>query len=56
MPEMLGPTGAIMGAGLGQSTCLITDGRFSGASRGFIIGETVPHFHFDSVNIATQVT
>lgn len=42
MPEMLGPTGAIMGAGLGSSTCLITDGRFSGASRGFIIGHVVP--------------
>jgi len=42
MPEMLGPTGAIMGAGLGKSTCLITDGRFSGASRGFIIGHVVP--------------
>jgi dihydroxy-acid dehydratase len=36
--KMLGPTGAIMGAGLGNSTALITDGRFSGASRGFIIG------------------
>ena len=33
-----GPTGALIGAGLGNSTCLITDGRFSGASRGFIIG------------------
>ncbi|KLO14627.1 dihydroxy-acid dehydratase [Schizopora paradoxa] len=42
MPEMLGPTGALMGAGLGKSTCLITDGRFSGASRGFIIGHVVP--------------
>ncbi|PVF98197.1 putative dihydroxy-acid dehydratase [Serendipita vermifera] len=42
MPEMLGPTGAIMGAGLGDSTCLITDGRFSGASRGFIIGHVTP--------------
>jgi dihydroxy-acid dehydratase len=38
----LGPTGAIMGAGLGNTTCLITDGRFSGASRGFIIGHVVP--------------
>lgn len=36
---MLGPTGALMGAGLGDSTALITDGRFSGASRGFIVGE-----------------
>lgn len=35
-----GPTGALMGAGLGNSTALITDGRFSGASRGFIIGES----------------
>jgi len=42
MPEMLGPTAAIMGAGLGNSTALITDGRFSGASRGFIIGHVVP--------------
>ncbi|EJD03077.1 dihydroxy-acid dehydratase [Fomitiporia mediterranea MF3/22] len=42
MPEMLGPTGAIMGAGLGSSVCLITDGRFSGASHGFIIGHVVP--------------
>jgi len=42
MPEMLGPTGAIAGAGLTKSTALITDGRFSGASRGFIIGHVVP--------------
>lgn len=42
MPEMLGPTGAIAGAGLANSTALITDGRFSGASRGFIIGHVVP--------------
>ncbi|KAI0062888.1 dihydroxy-acid dehydratase [Artomyces pyxidatus] len=41
MPEA-GPTGALMGAGLGNSTALITDGRFSGASRGFIIGHVVP--------------
>jgi len=40
--KMLGPTGALMGAGLGNSTALITDGRFSGASRGFIIGHVVP--------------
>jgi dihydroxy-acid dehydratase len=37
-----GPTAALMGAGLGDSTALITDGRFSGASRGFIIGHVVP--------------
>lgn len=42
MPEMLGPTAALMGAGLGNSTALVTDGRFSGASRGFIIGHVVP--------------
>ncbi|KAF5370674.1 hypothetical protein D9758_001879 [Tetrapyrgos nigripes] len=42
MPEMLGPTGAIAGAGLSGSTSLLTDGRFSGASRGFIIGHIVP--------------
>ncbi|KAJ7346798.1 dihydroxy-acid/6-phosphogluconate dehydratase [Mycena albidolilacea] len=42
MPEMLGPTGTIAGAGLANSTALITDGRFSGASRGFIIGHVVP--------------
>jgi len=42
MPEMLGPTAALAGAGLGGSTALITDGRFSGASHGFIIGHVVP--------------
>ena len=36
-----GPTGALMGAGLGGKTALITDGRFSGASRGFIIGALI---------------
>ncbi len=41
MPEMLGPTGAIMGAGLGKDVALVTDGRFSGASRGFCIGHLV---------------
>lgn len=45
MPEMLGPTGALAGAGLGKSTALITDGRFSGASHGFIIGHVVPEAH-----------
>jgi dihydroxy-acid dehydratase len=42
MREMLGVTGAIMGAGLGDSTALITDGRFSGATRGFMIGHVAP--------------
>ena len=42
MPEMLTPTSAIMGAGLGDSVALITDGRFSGGSHGFIIGHVSP--------------
>lgn len=42
MPEMLTPTSAIMGAGLGDKVALITDGRFSGGSHGFIIGHVVP--------------
>ena len=42
MPEMLTPTSAIMGKGLGSDVALITDGRFSGGSHGFIIGHVVP--------------
>ena len=42
MREMLGPTGAIMGAGLGEDVALITDGRFSGGSHGFVIGHVTP--------------
>jgi dihydroxy-acid dehydratase len=42
MPEMLTPTSAIMGAGLGNDVALITDGRFSGGSHGFIIGHVSP--------------
>ncbi len=42
MPEMLTPTSAIMGAGLGSDVALLTDGRFSGGSHGFIIGHVVP--------------
>ena len=42
MPEMLSPTSVIMGAGLGQDVALITDGRFSGGSHGFIIGHVTP--------------
>lgn len=42
MPEMLTPTSAIMGAGLGEHVALLTDGRFSGGSHGFIIGHIVP--------------
>lgn len=42
MPEMLKPTAAIMGAGLGDSVALITDGRFSGGTHGFVVGHIVP--------------
>ena len=42
MPEMLTPTSAIMGAGLGNDCALITDGRFSGGSHGFVIGHITP--------------
>ncbi len=42
MPEMLTPTSAIMGAGLGEHVALMTDGRFSGGSHGFIIGHITP--------------
>ena len=42
MPEMLTPTSAIMGAGLGDKVALITDGRFSGGSHGFIVGHVTP--------------
>jgi len=42
MPEMLTPTSAIMGAGLGADVALITDGRFSGGSHGFIVGHVTP--------------
>ena len=40
--EMLKPTGVLMGAGLGHDCALITDGRFSGATRGFVVGHIVP--------------
>lgn len=42
MPEMLTPTSAVIGAGLGQHVALITDGRFSGGSHGFVIGHVAP--------------
>lgn len=45
MPEMLKPTSAIMGAGLGKSVALITDGRFSGGSHGFVVGHITPEAH-----------
>jgi dihydroxy-acid dehydratase len=42
MPEMLTPTAALIGAGLGKDVALLTDGRFSGASHGFIVGHVTP--------------
>lgn len=42
MPEMLKPSSALMGYGLGQDVALLTDGRFSGGSHGFLIGHIVP--------------
>lgn len=51
MPEMLKPTSLIMGAGLGKSVALITDGRFSGGTHGFVVGHITPEA-FDSGLIA----
>jgi dihydroxy-acid dehydratase len=45
MREMLGPTSAIMGLGLGKKVALITDGRFSGGSHGFVVGHITPEAH-----------
>ncbi len=42
MPEMLKPTGAVIGVGLGKDVALITDGRFSGGSHGFVVGHITP--------------
>jgi dihydroxy-acid dehydratase len=51
MREMLGVTGAIVGAGLGDSVALVTDGRFSGATRGMMVGHVAPEA-FDGGPIA----
>jgi dihydroxy-acid dehydratase len=51
MPEMLKPTSAIIGAGLGKSVALITDGRFSGGTHGFVVGHIAPEA-FDGGTIA----
>ena len=51
MPEMLKPTSAIIGAGLGKSVALITDGRFSGGTHGFVVGHITPE-SFDGGLIA----
>ncbi len=45
MPEMLKPTGALIGAGLGKNVALITDGRFSGGTHGFVVGHITPEAH-----------
>jgi dihydroxy-acid dehydratase len=54
MPEMLKPTSAIMGAGLGNKVALITDGRFSGGSHGFVVGHISPEA-YDGGTIALVV-
>ncbi len=51
MPEMLKPTSAIIGAGLGKSVALITDGRFSGGTHGFVVGHITPEA-FDGGTLA----
>jgi len=51
MPEMLKPTSALIGAGLGNSVALITDGRFSGGTHGFVVGHVSPEA-FDGGPIA----
>ena len=51
MPEMLKPTSAIIGAGLGKDVALITDGRFSGGTHGFVVGHITPEA-YDGGNIA----
>lgn len=51
MPEMLKPTSSIMGAGLGKDVAMITDGRFSGGSHGFVVGHVAPEAQ-DGGNIA----
>ncbi|PHU00905.1 Dihydroxy-acid dehydratase [Capsicum chinense] len=50
MPEMLTPTSAIMGVGLGKDVALLTDGRFSGGSHGYVVGHICPEAQ-TSVNI-----
>ena len=60
MPEMLAPTSAIMATGLGKDVALITDGRFSGASYGFIVGHVTPEAQIGGpialVQVGDQIT
>jgi dihydroxy-acid dehydratase len=51
MPEMLAPTGALIGQGLGESVGLITDGRFSGGTWGMVVGHVAPEA-YEGGNIA----
>jgi dihydroxy-acid dehydratase len=51
MPEMLKPTSALIGAGFGKTVALITDGRFSGGTHGFVVGHITPEA-FDGGTIA----
>ncbi len=51
MPEMLKPTSAVMGAGLGDKIAMITDGRFSGGTHGFVVGHVTPEAYLGG-NIA----
>ena len=49
MPEMLAVTAAVAGAGLGKDVALITDGRFSGATKGYSVGHIAPEAVFEAV-------
>lgn len=55
LPEMLTPTSAIMGAGLGDKVALLTDGRFSGGSHGFCIGHITPEAQVSHRSVAVVV-
>jgi dihydroxy-acid dehydratase len=54
MPEMLKPTSALVGAGLGNSVALITDGRFSGGTHGFVVGHITPEAYDGGVLALVQ--
>lgn len=54
MPEMLKPTSALIGAGLGKSVALITDGRFSGGTHGFVVGHITPEAHIGGAIACVQ--
>jgi dihydroxy-acid dehydratase len=54
MPEMLAPTGALIGQGLGESVGLITDGRFSGGTWGMVVGHVAPEAHAGGVIALVQ--